>query len=273
MNLETKALISRWSLSLLILVIALVCLGALVVILCAGLDVNPFRETTTTLLIAFFVGLIGIAAALFLLNVATNISMTAEAGIAGLKIEPRAGVLKKWALGFGAAALALVVLILAGTYFSRYRYLDVVQEQANEVLKENDNLLAEISQRLASGQPADFKRILEIHNFLMYQRNGLPNMTIIYSAKFGDKQALYYVGGQYYWGGSETDHYQPQYFGCTRNLDCDYLKAFFSGEKVDVLKKFTIRGSQFNIYVPYTGKEARFVLMFDSRNNYGKIGS
>ncbi len=273
MNLETKAQIGRWSLTSLIIVIGLACLGALVVILCAGLDINPFRETTTSFLIATFVGLIGIATALFLLNVAIDISMIAEASIAGLKIESRADELKKWLVAFVAAAVVLVGVVFAGTYFSRYRYLDVVQEQANEVLKENDNLLAEISQRLAAGQTADFSRILEIRNFLMHQRSGLPNMTIIYSAKFGDKLALYYVGGGYYWSNAEMTHFQPQYFECTRNLDCDYLKAFFSGEKVDVLKKFTIRGSQFNIYVPYIGKEARFVLMFDSQNSYGKIGS
>jgi hypothetical protein len=272
MNLETKAQVARWSLTLLVLVIGLVCLGALAVILCAGLDINPFRETTTSLLVATFVGLIGIVAALFLLNVATDISMIAEASIAGLKLEPRAGALKTWALAFGATALALVVLILAGTYFSRYRYLDVVQDQANEVLKENDNLLAEISQRLASGQTADFKRILEIRNFLVHQRTGLPNITIIFSGRFGDKVALYHIG-DFYWVDPETKNYQPPYFECTRNFDCDYLKAFFSGEKVDVLKKFTIRGSQFNIYVPYIGKETRFMLMFDSRNSYGKIGS
>ncbi|HKD81775.1 MAG TPA: hypothetical protein VKH81_18930 [Candidatus Angelobacter sp.] len=272
MHLETKAQISRWSLTLLIAVIGLVCLGALAVILCAGLDINPFRETTTSFLVASFVGLIGIVAALFLLNVATDISMIAEASIAGLKIGPSTDVPKKWALGFGAAALALVIIILAGTYFSRIRYLDVVQEQANEVLKENDNLLAEISQRLAAGQTADFKRIVEIRNFLTHQRSGLPNMTIIYSSKFSDKLALYEVGG-YSWSGVDMNNYQPTYFECTRNLDCDYLKQFFSGGKVDVLKKFTIRGSQFNIYVPYTGKETRFVLMFDSRNSYGKLGS
>lgn len=272
MNLETKAQIARSSLFLLIVVIGLVFLGALVCILCAGLDINPFRETTTSFLVAAFVGLIGIVAALFLLNVATDISMIADASIAGLNIQPRADALKKWVIAFFAAAFVLVALIFGGTYFSRVRYLDVVQDQANEVLKENENLLAEISQRLAAGQAADFNRISDIRNFLANQRSGLPNMTIIYSGKFSNKLALYQVS-EFYSGVTERNTYQPVYFECTRKLDCDYLKTFFSGNKVDVLKKSTIRGSQFNIYVPYIGKEARFVLMFGSSNSYGKIGS
>ncbi|HKR95172.1 MAG TPA: hypothetical protein VJW55_07420 [Candidatus Angelobacter sp.] len=271
MNLETKAQIARSSLFLLIVVIGLVFLGALVCVLCAGFNINPFRETTTTFLVAAFVGLIGIAAALFLLNVATDISMIADASIAALNIQPRADALKKWVIGFFAAAFVLVALIFGGTYFSRLRYLDVVQDQANEVLKENENLLAEISQRLSSGEPADFKRTSEIRNFLANQRSGLPNVTIIYSGKFGNKLALYKVN-EYYWN-TEPNTYQPVYFECTRNLDCDYLKRFFSGNQVDVLKKSTIRDSLFNIYIPYTGKDARFVLLFDSRNNYGKLGS
>jgi hypothetical protein len=40
--------------------------------LCAGLEINPLRETTTSFLAAAFVGLAGVAALLVLLNVATN---------------------------------------------------------------------------------------------------------------------------------------------------------------------------------------------------------
>ena len=272
MNLETKAQVARSSLSLLIVVISLVFLGALVAILCAGLNINPFKETTTSFLIASFLGLIGIVAALFLLNVATDISLIAEASIVGLKVEPQAGALRKWTMAFLTAALILVGLVIGGTYFSRARYLNVVHEQAEEVLRENENLLAEISQRLAAGKPADLKRVFEIRDFLAHQRTGLPNLTIIYSGKFGDKLALYQVSG-YFWGDTEKNTFQPSYFECTRNLDCDYLKGFFSGDKVDVLKKSTIRNSQFNIYIPYASKESRFVLLFDSRNEYGKVGS
>ena len=206
------------------------------------------------------------------MNVATDISMIAEASIAGLKVEPRADALKKWVVIFFAAALFLAGLVIGGTYFSRARYLNVVQAQADEVLQQNENLLAEISQRLAAGQATDFKRIFEIRNFLAHQRSGLPNLTIIYAGKFGDKLALYQASG-FYWGDTDKNTFQPAYFECTRNLDCDYLKKFFSGDKVDVLKKSTIRDSQFNIYIPYIGKETRFVLLFDSRNSYGKLGS
>jgi hypothetical protein len=56
-------------------------------------------------------------------------------------------------------------------------------------------------------------------------------------------------------------------------LDCDYLTKFFSGEKVDILRKYTVRDDQFYIYIPYSGKESRFVLLFNRSNSYGKLGS
>jgi hypothetical protein len=74
-----KAQIAKLTLTLLTVVVFALFLGVLV--LCAGLQINPFRETTTTFLIASFIGLIGVAAVLVLLNVATNISLIADAKI------------------------------------------------------------------------------------------------------------------------------------------------------------------------------------------------
>jgi hypothetical protein len=100
MQLGTKAQIAKTTLSLLTLVASLFFLGVLVLVLCVGLQINPFRETTTSFLVATFVGLIGVAAVLVILNVATNISLLADAKIVELQIEPRPGILKKWVLDF-----------------------------------------------------------------------------------------------------------------------------------------------------------------------------
>lgn len=77
MELDTKAQIAKATLNLLTAVVGLFLLGVLVLVLCAGLQINPFKETTTSFLIAVFVGLIGVATVLVLLNVATNISLIA----------------------------------------------------------------------------------------------------------------------------------------------------------------------------------------------------
>jgi hypothetical protein len=268
----TKAQIAKLTLTLLTVVVFVLFLGVLVLVLCAGLQVNPFRETTTTFLVASFVGLIGVAAVLVLLNVATNISLIADAKISELKIEPRPGMLRLWISVFAVFAVVLVGLVAGGTYFSKERYLKVVRSQADEVLKENTSLLEEISRILASGKPEDFKRIHDIGLFLESQRSGLPSLILIYPGKFTDKLAYYQVGDYFYWD-AEKKLYTPSYFPCTQDRDCDYLKRFFSGEKVDALQKYTVRDDQFYIYIPYTGKDSRFVLLFERRNSYGKIGS
>jgi hypothetical protein len=272
MQLDTKAQIAKTTLSLLTVVVSLFFLGVIVFVLCAGLQINPFRETTTSFLIAAFVGLIGVAAVLVLLNVATNISLIADSKIADLKIEPRRGVLRKWLVAFFAVALALAGLVFAGTYVSKERYLGVVRAQADEVLRTNNGLLDEVSRLLASGKPADYKRIGDIRTFLENQRSGLPNLTVIYSGKFADKLTFYRIN-EYFPSDQEARTYTPSYFTCTQNLDCGYLTRFFSGEKVDVLQKYTVRDDQFYIYIPFVGNEARFIVLFDRRNSYGKMGS
>jgi hypothetical protein len=271
MQLETKAQIAKTTLSLLTLVTSLFLLGILVLVLCVGLQINPFRETTTSFLAAAFAGLAGVAAVLVLLNVATNVSLIADAKISELKINANRSVLRKWSVAFFLVAGALVCFIFVGTYLSKERYLRVVRGQADEVLKANTGLLEEISRLLASGKPEDYKRILEIRTFLQNQRSELPQLTIVYSGKFENKLAFYRV--EYFDWKQDRSEYTPTYFPCTKNLDCDYLTKFFSGEKVDILQEYTVRNDQFYIYIPFSGRESRFVLLFDRRNSYGKIGS
>ena len=271
MELETKVRIAKASLTALTAVVSLFLLGLLVIVLCAGLDINPFRETTTSFLMAAFAGLIGLAAVLVLLNVAVNISLIADAKIAELKPDSRQGWPRHWLIAYVAAALVLVGVVFGGTYFSKARYLNVVQGQADEVLRNNKNLLDETGQLLASGKKQDYRRLVEIRGFLEHQRSDLPNLTLIYSGNFADKLALYQLNS--YVPDDEKSAYAPLYFACTQHLDCDYLKKFFSGEKVDVLREYTVRNDQFYIYIPVTGSGSRFVLLFDRTNHYGKLGS
>ncbi len=189
-----------------------------------------------------------------------------------MRIEPSRGSLRKWFVAYFFVAIILVALVFGGTYLSKERYLGVVHAQADEVLNENKGLLEEISRLLASGKPEDFRRIFEIRTFLENQRSGLPQLTFIYSGKFADKLTFYRVN-EYFPFDPEKRTYTPVYFACTRYLDCDYLTRFFSGEKVNILQKYTVRDDQFYIYTPFNGKEARFVLLFDRRNSYGKVGS
>lgn len=272
MKLQTKAQLSKATLLLLTLVAVLFLLGIFVLVLCAGLQINPFRETTTEFLVASFIGLIGISAILVLLNVATNISLIADAKIAELKIGQNGHILKKWGIDFIAATVILVGIIFVGTYTSKEKFLTVVRSQADEVLKENDALLDKISVLLASGKPDDYKKIYEIRDFLENQRQGLPQLTLIYSGTFENKVAFYQIDN-YFSGDVEKNKYSPKYFSCTKNLDCDYLLKFFSGDKIDILQKYTLRDDQFYIYIPYIGKTGRFILLFERRNSYGKLGS
>jgi hypothetical protein len=94
---------------------------------------------------------------------------------------------------------------------------------------------------------------------------------VIYSAQFEGKLTFYRV--DYYEWNQKPDANTPTYFQCTQDVDCEYLTKFFSGQNADVFQKYTIRDDQFYIYIPFVGKESRFVLLFDRRNSYGKIGS
>jgi hypothetical protein len=271
-NTETKFDISRVTFSLLVVVSSLFLLGVLVVVLCGGLGINPFKETTSSFLIAAFLGLIGAAGVLVLLNVATNVSLIADVRIGDAQSSPRSNAVKRWLTGCGIAAVILVVLIAVGTYLSKKQALRAVRTQADDVLSENKDLLAEISQRLASGRKADYSRINEIRMFLQSRRSEMPELTVIYSGRFAGKLAFYKVN-EYFSADKDDEEYHPIYFSCTKNIDCDYLTRFFSGEKTEALQKYTFRDDQFYIYMPYVGEEASYILRFSRQQSYGKLGS
>jgi len=94
---------------------------------------------------------------------------------------------------------------------------------------------------------------------------------VIFAGKFMDRQALYSVDGLYYL--APTEDFAPPYYACTPKQDCEYLTKFFSGEKVEPVKKYHLRDDQFYIYIPFVGKETRYVLLFRRENSYRKIGS
>jgi len=272
MKLETKVQLSKATFSLLALVTFVFLLGVLVFVLCVGLQINPFKQATSAFLLTAFIGLIGVVAVLVLFNVATNINLIADAKIAGLNIESSSHVLRRYGIVFLLTALLLVGLIFVGTYLSKERYIAVIRDQANEVLRENDNILEKTGALLASGDVADFKKLYEIREFLEHQRSGLPRLSIVYAGEFEGKLTLYKIGTNFH-GNLEKNTYIPEYFECTKGLDCDYLRRFFSGEKVGILQQFTFRDDQYYIYIPHVGKGARFVLVFSRMNSYGKFGS
>ena len=218
MELGTKTQISKATLTLLTGVVFLFLLGLIVATLCAGLQINPFKEATTSFLIAAFTGLIGVATILVLLNVATNVSLIADAKIAELRVQPKQGLMNKWLLAFIIPAFILVALVFAGSYLSKEKYLTVVHTQAEEVVHKNSDVLEEVSRLLASGKASDYKRISDIQSFLENQRSGLPELTLIYSGKFAGKLAFYKIDG-YFRGDEEKGTYTPAYFACTKNLD------------------------------------------------------
>jgi len=271
MNIRTKLQLSRMTFFLLTLVTLLFLLGIFVLVLCVGLQINPFGQMTSTFLLSVFIGLIGAVAVLVLFNVATSINLIADVKMSESKIETSGGGLKKWIAGFSVAAATLACVVFAGTYISKYKYLAVVHAQADEVLEENKDLLEKVAALLASGKVEDFKKAHEIHDFLERQRSDLPSLMIIYAGEY-DGRVAYYAIDSYFHGDAAGAKYTKAYFRCTKGIDCDYLKRFFSGEKVDVMQKFTFRDDQYYVYIPYIGKDTRFVLLFNKRNSFGKSG-
>lgn len=278
MRLTTKAQLSRATLMLLCLVAFAFILGVAVLTLCAGLNINPFRESTTSILFAGFFGLIGASLGLFLLNVAINISLIADAKIAELPSSiSQASLPRKWIVYLAGTAIGITAILIGSSYYSKTQYMELVRVQAEEILQDNNALLEKIAAKLQAGsEKKHYAEIYETIRFLQNQRDSLPNITLIYTGTFSGKPAYYQLAGSRGFSDSEAkqdENYIHQYYSCDQEKDCDYIKNFFAGGKAEPLQHFSFRSDEFAIYLPYIINEKRFILSFARWNRYGKFGS
>lgn len=278
MLLQTKARLSRATLILLCWVAVAFILGVSVLTLCAGLNINPFHERATTLLFAAFFGLIGAAFGLFLLNVAINISIIADARISELpSTNSQASIPKKWIIYTLAAALLVTTFLVGSSYFSKKTYMSLVRSQAEDILQHNSSLLDQIATKLAAnGDARDYKEISDILKFLQSQRANLPNITLLYSGTFASKTTYYQLTGDGRYSleaPKPGDSYAHVYFSCKPEIDCEYIQNFFSGNNAEPMEHFSFRSDEFTIYLPYVINGKRFILLFARWNRYGKLGS
>lgn len=247
-------------------------MGILVLVMCAGLSINPFKKKTTTFLLAFFGGLIGLASILVLLNLATNISIIADARFATNNIAPPTEILLKWIPGFFAFAGAIVGAIFVSTRIARLKKLQTLRNSIDQMLEQNEDMLEKISGKLASGERQDMQQVCDIREYIKNQRADFPDLTIIFPGTFERRVTFHYLD-KYTHISEEKDaqKFTAKYFACTPNYDCEFLNSFFSGEPAETLQHGS--DNDFKIYVPIKGKETRFVLLFSQRDTFGKIGS
>jgi len=270
MRTDIKFHISKLSLIILITLSALFILSTAVLALCAGLKINPFKESTSVFLISVYMGAIGLGVATFLLNIAINVSLIAETKVAQSNSSEAKSKIKFWLYIIGGITAATMIVILAGTVLSEKKYLSIVHQQANEVLNNNDDLLSKIG-TLLSNDTKNMPAIADINKFLANQRADLPQLTLIYSGNFEGKMALYELGT--YFSENDKGIALRTYYQCSKSIDCDYLKSFFSGNSAEILQRNTRRNDMFWIYFPFERGGSKFVFMFKKHQNYGKIGS
>ncbi len=271
MNIETKAQLSKTTLYVLMLVASCIIVGTVVIILCTGLSINPFRERTSGFLVASFMGLIGIAFVSLFLNVAANLSLLAEAKILEQRVDASRHGLRPWFIGVALATFSGIAVVAGGARLSERKFLAVVRGQAEEILSENDDAVVKIGVALKAKRLEALSDMPDLIHFLESRRRDLPDLELIYAGEFQGKRALRVIR-KYNWNGPQAQKAPPPYFECDRSVDCDYLSRFFDGQKSDVLEKISDRDS-YRIYFPEERDGMRFVLLFGRTQSYGKLGS
>jgi len=271
MNLKIAQAISRFSLYIILAVVLLLSIAIGIGLLCAGLNINPFSARITSLMAALFAGSIGLAAVAMLLNMAVNLSIIADRNSGIFNAEGNAAILKKYSKIYLLVILATALIVIAGTFASRYHYKTQLRQQAAGIIAQNTAIIDKIKTAVISGQDADLNTIPDKLEFLTKQRQDFPGVLLLYSGQYESKTALYQMG---YWSKtSDLKLFKKSYYSCRQNLDCEYLNNFFGGKNTAPLQHIDYTRDTYLVYQPFAMDGARFVLLFSKQENYGKLGN
>ncbi len=277
MNLKTKSDLSQWSLNGLTFITCFGVAAITILVFSSILQFVPFNENTATALLAAFFGGIGLAALLLILNIAANLSL-----IASVKAQETAlpamkegkSQFGKW-VGFTLTLAGIgCAVTIGGTIASKAKFSGIVREQTASIVKEQAALLDQIGTYMEGGKVSDYKEITRILSFLQKQKNNLPSATVIFADDFKGKTAYYEISNYYGYSSDEKrDPFKENYFTCETSSSCKWMDDFFTGKAVETLYESGFTGNEFRVYYPVASGKQKYILQFQRRQNYGKIGS
>jgi hypothetical protein len=239
-----------------------------VILMCFAFQMNPFRESTTSVLLIAFFGSIGLAGCALFLNIAANLSLISEKG-SSVNEHEKSGGLRYWALGTAAATGLAIVLVISGHLYSKQRLLQITRAQAESIVSENSAILEKMGLNLKLGDASSKSSVVQAIKFLEGQRKDLPSVTLIYPGKFEDKLAyIKFVGWRTFENNAADEYYE-----CTQNVDCEFFKKAFTSDTIETMEAFNQEGSSYDIYIPVRTSTMQFVLKFSKVQRYGKLGS
>ncbi len=279
MNIPFKAQLSKATLWLLLVLSSLFVIAIVILTLCSGLGLNPFLEGTTVLLVSLFVGILGLGMMALLLNVAANLSLISEVHLSRSAIAAGPSHFKRWLYGTLALCLLAIVTVTTGSFYSEKAFLKTVRNQAEAIVGDNRKTIDKIGALLAKDTPESYREIASLVKFLESQRKDLPRVVVIHFKPFEDKMSYQSITS--YLLNTDIGIGLPQpitssevnYFECTEDKDCDFLKSFSEGKTVSPLEWHSQGKNDFVIYFPMEASGVRFVLLFSQYTSYGKLGS
>ncbi len=270
-NFRTNADIARWTLSGLMLVVSFLVAAIAVLIVSSALQFVPFKENTAAALLAIFMGGIGISVVLLVLNIAANLSL-----IAGVKLEehraanPYSGhisQMKRWVVFCSGLVVAGLIITIGGTVYSKYRYQKLFTEQAQAIEKDNQAVFANIARRIGNGRDVNRQDLATAMKVLESQQKSINSVTVIWSSMIMEKRVLQKQDDYFYKDRSED------FFVCDSAELCAWTNDFFEGKDHKAIRDFSFIDGIYNVYLPVVEGGKRFILLLNSRQNYGKIGS
>lgn len=249
--------------------------ATVIFVICASFSLNPFRQTATQLMIYVFTGATCIAFVSLFLNVATNISLIADAKISEVKsANQNTKSAHKWFIGFAAFCILVGTFVVLSSIWSEKRQLEVVTTTAADVVEQNKEVITSIAGILAQKDNKHFLEISPKLNFIEKQRAGLPDLRLLYQGNFEGRPATYEIESYNYYSGPKKDEvYNPKYYSCEKGTDCEYLNDFFAGRINNKLKNYQRHKDEYSVYIPVVEGKARFILLFKKYERYGKVGS
>lgn len=267
MTVKTKAAIVNLTNVVMLVIVGLIILFFIGFIISMTFSLNVFTEKTSTFIITFMSSAFGLILCSAILNISLNISIIADSKVFEMQPGAKTVINKKYILIFIGIIACLVIVLFAGDFITRYYEKSKLIRQADELTIRYDQSIKSIPSALRDTNIIE--KIPETLKLLSNQSSSYNSVQIILSDTYDGQLTFISIDPHDSEKKLKEKYFGNSFYKC--DDDCSYLKEYFSGNTNESF--FWTENSEYKYYKPFEIDGIKFILLFEEREQFGRIGS
>lgn len=269
MKIKTKTRLANISIWTIVVTISLVALFFFGFLISESFNLKVFTRDANDFIWILFTASVVIVLCGAFLNISLNIGIIADSKVPEYKMtendKSRFG--QRFLFSFVGVLILVTGLLFLGDYRTRLSEKEKLISECKEIVDRYSKSVDDISFSLLD--ETKITEVPDILKFLSEQKSEFPSIILITSDSYRDQLTFLKITEYSNKEDLVKNLYGMSFYSCNKN-DCEYLKEIFTTESSDDF--FWTEKNDYKYYLPISGGDKKFVLMFSKYDRYGKYG-